>query len=223
MARASRELGPITDPGVALDDAVFSELSGEHRIGIITGVNGSGKTTTTRQLVGRTTGELSIIRRHTTKDLRPNDYIYNQVDEAEFETMLERDDFVEAALYGPGYYGTTSKETRVSLGRSTLAVCEMDPVASLVYKQRMRNISNVSVRLFFLNPFEGDSLTMEEKMVQIQARAGAGRMPDDPEERDRFIKSATFDYASEPFDRRISVASTTPEEAARIIYGDLVS
>jgi len=221
MKRMSRELGPITDPENAIDPEVFEDIEGEYRVGIVTGVNGAGKTTTTRRLMHGAT-DLDLIRRHTTKELREGDYIYDQVTDQVFESMLDRDEFVEAALYGPGYYGTSTVETRRSMGRSSLVICEMDPKASLIYKARMRNIGNVSVKVYFLNPFEKDGMSPEEKLEYMLKRAGEERSQD-YEESSRLIKSATFAYENEAFDRRIAVAGQTPEEVAKTIYRDLTS
>lgn len=221
MKRIARELGPITDPEEALMPEVFDDLEGEYRIGIVTGVNGAGKTTTTRKLVDGA-NDLGLIRRHTTKQLRGGDYIYNQVTDDVFEEMLERDEFIEAALYGPGYYGTSTIETRRSLGRSSLVICEMDPHASLIYKSRMRDIGNISVITYFLNPFDRDGMTSEEKLRYMHSRTGASR-EDEFEEKSRLIKSATFAYEDEPFDLRITVAGLTPDEVAKKVYDDLIS
>jgi len=221
MKRISRELGPIINTEATVNPNIFKDLSGEHRVGIVTGVNGAGKTTTTRWLMHSAT-DLGLIRRHTTKELREDDYIYNQVTDQVFEDMIERDDFVEAALYGPGYYGTSATETKRSLGKSSLVICEMDPKASLIYKARMRNVGNVSVKVYFLNPFENDGITPKEKLRYMQTRTGQER-EQNYEETSRLIKSATFAYEDEPFDMRIAVAGRKPEEVAKTVYGDLIS
>lgn len=221
MKRIARELGPITDSDEALAPEVFNDLEGEYRIGIVTGVNGAGKTTTTRKLVDNS-ADIGLIRRHTTKQLRGGDYIYDQVTDEVFEEMLDRDEFVEAALYGPGYYGTSTIETRRSLGRSSLVICEMDPHASLIYKARMREIGNISVVTYFLNPFDRDGMTSEEKLHYMHARTGSSR-ENEFEEKSRLIKSATFAYEDEPFDMRLVVAGITPDEVAKKVYDDLVS
>ena len=81
------------------------ELSG--RILVISGPSGSGKSSIIRKLVDRVDIGFSVSA--TTREARPSevdgvDYFF--VSREEFRDMIERDDFLEWAVYNDDYYGT---------------------------------------------------------------------------------------------------------------------
>ena len=103
--------------------------------------------------------------------------------------MLEADSFVEAALYGPGYYGTPKEQTNAAVQTGGIAIAEMDLVAAEVFKSRLRNVGKLSVRSYLLDPFPKYATTIEERYQFISDRSGRNDTAD-YEEIVRFKKAA---------------------------------
>lgn len=212
--------GQLVDIESFVDAESLSDSFDAHsRVGIITGVNGSGKTTTTRKIHANTNA-VEIIKRHTTKELRDDDYLYKNVNGDMFESMLDRGEFIEASRFGPGYYGTSIQETRTALHTASTVICEMDPTAAIYFKARLRKAGGIGVKLYFLNPFPDHAISPEQKLDYITRRT-LERDLDHPEETSRRMKSANFTYDQSNFDMTISTLNSTPIEVAKKIYDNL--
>lgn len=217
------KLGPLIRPESPLDPMSFRNLNiDDYRIAIMTGVNGSGKTTTVKAILETSKGT-SLIRRKTTKHLRESDYIYDAVSQKGFLAMLACGEFIEASLYDPGYYGTSTTSTQAGIVESTTGIiaCEMDPKAALVYKKRLESIGMVGTHLYFLDPYS-DSLNEEDKLTYMKKRVRLTRS-DSSDEQGRLIKAATYNYHSPDFDIRINTSHHSPSEVAKLILDDIAS
>ncbi len=94
---------------------------------LITGPNGSGKTSLTQALAK--SGKREIIVRHTTRTRdfsEKNGVQYHFITRKVFEKMIKSDFFVEYELFPQGYYGTSKKAIVDSVSRSR-CVMEINP------------------------------------------------------------------------------------------------
>lgn len=123
---------------------------------IISGPSGVGKTTITRgverSIAGSVFSVSATTRPKTASDVEGVDYHF--VDDAEFDRMIERDEFLEwAGVFGKRY-GTPRRWVEEQLARGRLVILEIDVAGAKQVKTRMPE----AFALFILPPSEDELL-----------------------------------------------------------------
>ena len=96
---------------------------------IISSPSGAGKTTLARRLLSEFEGHLSFSVSYTTRPIRKNErngVDYHFVDDAEFSSMVEADEFAEWAEVHGNKYGTSRAAVDRALGSGTDVVFDVD-------------------------------------------------------------------------------------------------
>lgn len=95
---------------------------------ILSAPSGAGKTSLVKQACVRMS-DLAVSVSHTTRPMRPADsdgVDYHFVDEAEFQHMIERGEFLEHARVFDNLYGTSQSEVEKTLEAGTDVLLEID-------------------------------------------------------------------------------------------------
>lgn len=129
---------------------------------IISGPSGVGKTTITRGVERGIAGSVFSVsattRPKTASDVEGVDYHF--VDDAEFDHMIENDEFLEWADVFGKRYGTPRRWVEEQLTRGRLVILEIDVKGAQQVKQRMPD----AFAIFVLPPSE------EELLVRLRGR-----------------------------------------------------
>lgn len=128
--------------------------SSEPLVFIVSGPSGSGKSTLVKKILQLPGTMLSVSC--TTRPPRKTESDgkwYNFVSEAEFQRMIERDEFLEyAQVFGKNWYGTPSKWLDEAMAQKKDLVLEIDVQGALQVKQRLPD----AVAVFVLAPSRAD-------------------------------------------------------------------
>ncbi|HWK41339.1 MAG TPA: guanylate kinase [Croceibacterium sp.] len=119
---------------------------------ILSSPSGAGKTTIARKLLAGEGGELKMSVSVTTRPMRPGEVDgrdYHFVDRAEFDRMVEADDFFEWAEVFGNCYGTPKAEIREGLKRGEDFLFDIDWQGTQQLYQRAQGDV---VRVFLLPP-----------------------------------------------------------------------
>ena len=95
---------------------------------VLSAPSGAGKTSIVKQACVRMS-KLAVSISHTTRPMRPADrdgVDYHFVDEAEFQRMIERGEFLEHARVFGNLYGTSQAEVEKTLAAGTDVLLEID-------------------------------------------------------------------------------------------------
>ena len=95
---------------------------------VLSAPSGGGKTSLARALVARR-NDVEITVSHTTREQRPGEVHgvhYYFVEKVDFETMIEKDDFIEYAQVFDNYYGTSIKAMENLISRGKHAILDID-------------------------------------------------------------------------------------------------
>ena len=95
---------------------------------VLSAPSGAGKTSLVKQACVRMS-KLAVSISHTTRPMRPADrdgVDYHFVDEAEFQRMIERGEFLEHARVFGNLYGTSQAEVEKTLAAGTDVLLEID-------------------------------------------------------------------------------------------------
>ena len=95
---------------------------------VLSAPSGGGKTSLARALVARR-NDVEITVSHTTREQRPGEVHgvhYYFVEKVDFETMIEKDDFIEYARVFDNYYGTSIKAMENLISRGKHAILDID-------------------------------------------------------------------------------------------------
>ena len=134
---------------------------------VISGPGGVGKGTVVRALLARHPS-LAVSVSATTRDPRPGEVDgthYYFVDDAEFDRMIEDDEFLEWADFGGRRYGTPWRSLELAGASGRVAVLEIDVQGALQVRERF-----LDALLIFLAP-----PSMDELRERLE-----GRGSDDP-------------------------------------------
>jgi len=127
-----------------------SAISHPARMMILSAPSGAGKTSLARALVDVEPGAALSIS-HTTRDRRPGEtdgVHYHFVDHGTFESMIERDLFLEYAQVFDNYYGTSRDAVDPQIEAGTSVVLDIDWQGARKVRARMPE----SVSVFILPP-----------------------------------------------------------------------
>ncbi len=128
--------------------------SSEPLVFIVSGPSGSGKSTLVKKILQLPGTMLSVSC--TTRPPRKTESDgkwYNFVSEAEFQRMIERDEFLEyAQVFGKNWYGTPGKWLDEATAQKKDLVLEIDVQGALQVKQRLPD----AVAVFVLAPSRAD-------------------------------------------------------------------
>lgn len=127
---------------------------------VIAAPSGTGKTTLVKGLV-ESMENITVSISHTTRTKRPGEidgFNYYFVTRDQFETSIERNEFLEYAVIFDNYYGTSKRWVEETLTRGTDVILEIDWQGHLQIKQLFPK----SIGIFILPP----SLTaLETRLV----------------------------------------------------------
>jgi guanylate kinase len=162
----------------------------ESLVFIVSGPSGSGKSTLVQKILEVPGTMLSVSC--TTRPPRMTESDgkwYNFVSEAEFQQMVERDEFLEfAQVFGKNWYGTPKKWLDEAISRNKDLVLEIDVQGALQVKRKLPG----AVAIFVLAPSRQD----------IEQRIRARGQDSEDEIRRRLERSRqemltynTYDYA----------------------------
>lgn len=187
-------------------------------IGIITGPNGAGKTSTLR-MFNNLYPNILIVKRHTTKQTRPNDIVYERINHQETNRLLEHDQFIECAQYGPGYYGTLIEELIEKAQKSQTLITEMDVIAARVFKRRLQHNPQLRIILFYLYPSASIG-NLDDAANKVQERF---RNRDRNENEQSRLNKAIVTLSQGLPEDAITISSVlyNPTEIAKMIYQEL--
>jgi len=162
----------------------------ESLVFIVSGPSGSGKSTLVQKIleVPGTMLSVSCTTRPPRKTESDGKW-YNFVSEAEFQQMVERDEFLEfAQVFGKNWYGTPKKWLDEAISRNKDLVLEIDVQGALQVKRKLPG----AVAIFVLAPSRQD----------IEQRIRARGQDSEDEIRRRLERSRqemltynTYDYA----------------------------
>lgn len=119
---------------------------------VISGPSGVGKTTITRAVERSIPGAVFSVsattRSRTGADVEGADYHF--VSDAEFDRLIERNEFLEHALYAGNRYGTLRAPVEAHLARGRLVILEIDVEGAKQVKAKLPR----ALGLFILPPSE---------------------------------------------------------------------
>ena len=95
---------------------------------VLSAPSGGGKTSLARALVARR-NDVEITVSHTTREQRPGEehgVHYYFVEKIDFETMIEKGEFIEYAQVFDNYYGTSIKALENLISRGKHAILDID-------------------------------------------------------------------------------------------------
>jgi guanylate kinase len=121
-----------------------------HSIYIVTAPSGAGKTSLVKGVIENTDGVVVSVS-HTTRPMRPgevNGCDYWFVTRAEFEQMIDQDQFLEYADVFGNYYGTSLKAVADCVERGNDVILEIDWQGAEQARQRLKD----TVSVFILPP-----------------------------------------------------------------------
>jgi guanylate kinase len=128
---------------------------------VISAPSGSGKTTIINELMSSDPRfEFSIST--TTREKRNGEEEgrdYHYVKTAEFEKMIERDEFLEWAMVHGNYYGTLKKEIDRISGTGNIPIFDVDVQGGLSLKEKLED----AVYIFIMPPSRA---ALEERLTQ---------------------------------------------------------
>lgn len=147
---------------------------------ILSAPSGAGKTSLVKQACGLMSN-LSVSVSHTTRPMRPADregVDYHFVDEAVFQRMIERGEFLEHARVFDNLYGTSQSEVEKTLDAGTDVLLEIDWQGA----DQVRRLMPQACSIFIMPP--------SREILQSRLR---GRASDAEEVIERRLKEAVDD------------------------------
>lgn len=156
---------------------------------IVSAPSGAGKTSLLRSLSAQLEG-LVISVSHTTRVMRPGEVDgtdYHFVDTAEFESMIERDGFLEYAQVFDHYYGTAQSSVEAMMASGKDVILEIDWQGA----QQVRDKLPESVSVFILPPSKQVLQQRLSDRGQDSSKIIARRMADAVSEMSHY---AEYDY-----------------------------
>ena len=120
------------------------------RMFIVSAPSGAGKTSLVRRAITEL-DDLTVAVSHTTRGARPgeaegDDYFF--VDRADFERMIDEDQFLEYAEVFGNYYGTSVGTVEDALGRGQDVILEIDWQGAAQVRRKFEQV----VSIFILPP-----------------------------------------------------------------------
>jgi guanylate kinase len=117
---------------------------------ILSSPSGAGKTTLCQRLMEKLP-DLSFNISHTTRSPRKNeidgkDYFF--ISEKQFQTMKERGDFLEWAIFSDNFYGTSFESIKFSREKGHDVILELDVQGA----QTLRKLNFSGISIFILPP-----------------------------------------------------------------------
>ena len=120
---------------------------------IISGPSGVGKSTICAALVEGLGAKLSVsatTRRPGDGEIDGKNYWF--ITKEEFESRVEKDEFIEHAKVFGNFYGTPRKETNAALADGKIVILEIDVQGAAIVKKRCPN----AIMIFILPPSHND-------------------------------------------------------------------
>jgi guanylate kinase len=158
---------------------------------VISSPSGAGKTTLCRRIISEVPG-VSLSISATTRPMRPNesdgaDYFFRTVEQ--FETMIDRDEFLEWAKVHRNYYGTPRAEVEARLVAGVDVVFDVDWQGARALKtQRPGDV----VSVFILPPSIAQLRNRLENRPGSDAASVAARLAG---AHDDILRWGEYDYA----------------------------
>jgi guanylate kinase len=138
---------------------------------VVAGPSGSGKTTLIQSVRDRF-AELAYSPSLTSRPRRPNEAQssnYHFISREEFEAMIDREEFLEWALFNGNYYGTSQQEVQSLLRQGKHVIKEIDVQGMKQLDKKRRSIGGRLVSVFILPP------SVEELKLRLSGRGTESR------------------------------------------------
>ena len=129
-------------------------MSDSGNLYVISAPSGTGKTSLVKALVESVSGIMVSVS-HTTRPKRPGEQHglnYYFIDQAEFDRMVEQNEFLEHATVFGNSYGTSRRWVEETMARGQDVILEIDWQGG----QQIHTLSPNSVSIFILPPSVGD-------------------------------------------------------------------
>ena len=138
------------------------------KIVFLVGVSGAGKDTILQKLLN--TGKYRYVVSHTTRRPRYNKGVleqegvdYHFIDARTASRMLDREEFIEAKMYGDSIYGTSVAEVKKAYDSNRIAITDIEVQGVTEYKAIAPNI----IPIFLLPP---DFETWQRRLLKRYER-----------------------------------------------------
>lgn len=114
---------------------------------IVSAPSGAGKTSLVRRAIVELT-ELTVAVSHTTRPIRPGETDgedYHYVSRAQFEQLIDSDQFLEYAEVFGHYYGTSMDSVNDSLSSGTDVILEIDWQGAAQVRQKLDDVLSIFI------------------------------------------------------------------------------
>ncbi|OGH98112.1 MAG: guanylate kinase [Candidatus Melainabacteria bacterium GWF2_32_7] len=134
----------------SIDFSILANINRKGRVFIISGPSGVGKGTLLSLLIGKHPEIVLSVsvttRKPRTGEVHGVNYIF--ISKEEFEEMIEKDEFLEWAIFAGNYYGTYANIVQESLNMGLDVALEIDVKGALQVKEKLKD----AVLIFILPP-----------------------------------------------------------------------
>ncbi|OGI21670.1 MAG: guanylate kinase [Candidatus Melainabacteria bacterium RIFOXYA12_FULL_32_12] len=134
----------------SIDFSILANVNRKGRVFIISGPSGVGKGTLLSLLIGKHPEIVLSVsvttRKPRTGEVHGVNYIF--ISKEEFEEMIEKDEFLEWAVFAGNYYGTYANIVQESLNMGLDVALEIDVKGALQVKEKLKD----AILIFILPP-----------------------------------------------------------------------
>ena len=180
---------------------------------VLSAPSGGGKTSLARALVARR-NDVEITVTHTTREQRPGEQHgvhYYFVEKIDFETMIEKGEFIEYAQVFDNYYGTSIKALENLISRGKHAILDIDWQGARNVRRKYADAISVFVMPPSMEALEQrlrERRQDSEEVIARRMRDAANEMSH-KDEFDIIITNDDFDNTADTLERILEKLGST--------------
>jgi guanylate kinase len=180
---------------------------------VLSAPSGGGKTSLARALVARR-NDVEITVSHTTREQRPGEehgVHYYFVEKIDFETMIEKGEFIEYAQVFDNYYGTSIKALENLISRGKHAILDIDWQGARNVRRKYADAISVFVMPPSMEALEQrlrERRQDSEEVIARRMRDAANEMSH-KDEFDIIITNDDFDNTADTLERILEKLGST--------------